>query len=255
MAETFTGGDPGRSIALLWGVAESGRRGPKPRHTVEDVVRAAISLADAEGLGAVSMRRVAESLQVSPMSLYTYVPSKAELIDLMLDRVAGETEEPSGAVEGWRGRFEQMARQGWARAQRHPWILQVGMRRPPLGPNVLNRAEATLAALDGVGLDEMEMDQVTSLVGDYVRGAVRAALDAREIEQQSGMTDEQWWSMNTPLLQGLVDPAHYPTILRMGEAFKSGRVPPPDLERNFEFGLQRVLDGIAAFIAGRKGSA
>src|SRR5471030_1171419 len=102
MASELPDGDPSRSIALLWGVAESGRRGPKPRHSVEDVVRAAIALADAEGLDAVSMRRVAETLQLSPMSLYTYVPSKAELVDLMLDRVAGEMGEPDPAGGDWR---------------------------------------------------------------------------------------------------------------------------------------------------------
>ena len=98
MAAEYPDDDPGRSIALLWGVAESGRRGPKPRHSVEDVVQAAIGLADAEGLGALSMRRVAETLQLSPMSLYTYVPSKAELMDLMLDRVAGEISAPDSAA-------------------------------------------------------------------------------------------------------------------------------------------------------------
>ena len=105
MVSDFTDGDPGRSIALLWGVAESGRRGPKPRHTVEDVVQAAIALADAQGLGALSMRHVAETLQLSPMSLYTYVPSKAELMDLMLDRVAGEmSASPETAGKGTSGR-------------------------------------------------------------------------------------------------------------------------------------------------------
>ncbi len=248
MAEEFTGsGDPGRSIALLWSLPGPARRGPKPRHTVEDVVRAAIALADAEGLSALSMRRVAEALGLSPMSLYTYVPSKAELVDLMLDRVAGEDQTPDPA-NGWRARLEQIARQHWSRAQRHPWILQVGTHRPPLGPNVLARVESTLCAIDGLGLTEMEMDQVTSVVSDYVRGAVRAALDAREIEKQTGMTDEQWWAMNTPLLQGLVDPARYPTTVRMGEAYKSGQMPGPDPERNFEFGLQRVLDGLATFV-------
>ena len=132
--------------------------------------------------------------------------------------------------------------------------MQVGRRRPPLGPNVLARVESMLRAIDGLGLSEMEMDQLISLVGDYVRGAVRAALEAREIEQQTGMTDEQWWAMNTPLLEGLVDPARYPTTVRIGEAYKSGRMAPPDHERNFEFGLQRVLDGIEVFyVAGRRG--
>ena len=99
------------------------------------------------------------------------------------------------------------------------------------------------------------MDQITSLVGDYVRGAVRAALDAREVEQQTGMSDEQWWSMNTPLLEGLVDPARYPTTVRIGEAYKTGQLGAPDHQRNFEFGLQRVLDGIEAFIAERRDAA
>src|SRR5258706_10010892 len=125
MVSEFTDGDPGRSIALLWGVAESGRRGPKPRHTVEDVVRAAIALADAEGLAALSMRRGAETLQLSPMSLYTYVPSKAELTDLMVDRVAGEMVDPDPAAGDWRQQLTSLCRQRWATAQRHPWIMQL----------------------------------------------------------------------------------------------------------------------------------
>jgi AcrR family transcriptional regulator len=219
------------------------------------VVEAAIALADTEGLVALSIRRVAGMLGLSTMSLYTYVPSKAELVDLMLDRIAGEPTAPDDEVVGWRAKLEQIARQGWARGQRHPWTLHVGLHRPPLGPNILDRVESTLSALDGLGLTEMEMDQITALVGDYVRGAVRAALDAREIEQATGMTDEQWWAMNTPLLEGLVDPARYPTTVKIGEAYKSGRMPPPDHERNFEFGLQRVLDGVAAFIASRQKDA
>jgi AcrR family transcriptional regulator len=250
MASELTDGDPGRSIALLWGVTESGRRGPKPRHSVEDVVRAAISLADAEGLEALSMRRVAETLQLSPMSLYTYVPSKAELTDLMLDRVAGEVVAPDGG--DWRSQLTALCRQRWALAQRHPWIIRVGTHRPPLGPNVLANVESTLQAIDGLALSHEEMDQVTTLVGDYVRGAVRAALDAREIERETGMTDEQWWAMNTPLLEGLIDPARYPATVKIGEAYKSGAMPPPDRMRTFEFGLQRVLDGIETFIAARR---
>jgi len=254
MAAEFTGGgDTGRSIALLWRVPGPARRGPKPRYSVETVVQAAISLADSEGLAALSMRRVAEMLQLSAMSLYTYVPSKAELMDLMLDHVAGEIAEPEPCAAGdWRAQLTQLSRQRWQMAQRHPWIMQVAMHRPPLGPNVLAKVEATLRAVDGLGLSEMDMDQLTALVGDYVSGAVRAALDARDVERKTGMTDEQWWSQNAPLLAGLVEPGRYPTIVRIGEAYKSGRISPPDHERNFEFGLQRVLDGIEAFIAKRR---
>ena len=234
----------------MWGVSGPGRRGPKPSRTVAEVVAAAIALADAEGLGALSMRRVAEALKLSPMSLYTYVPSKAELMDLMLDHVAGEVPLPGGG--DWRSQIEQQARGRWAMAQRHPWLMQVGMHRPPLGPHVLEAAEAALRAIDGLGLTELEMDQLTSVVGDYVRGAIRAALDAREVERLTQMTDEEWWALSQPLLKDLVDPARYPTIVRVGQAYKAIQHKGPSLEQNFEFGLQRVLDGIAAFIAERQ---
>jgi AcrR family transcriptional regulator len=250
MATEFSGsGDPGKSIALLWGVTGPGRRGPKPSRSVDEVVHAAIALADAEGLAATSIRRVAEALGLSPMSLYTYVPSKAELIDLMLDRVAGEAAPPD--APDWRGRLEQLARGRWAVAQRHPWVTQVSMHRPPLGPHLLAAAERTLRAIDGLGLSELEMEQVISAIGDYVRGAIRAALDAREVARATGMTDEQWWALNQPLLKDKVDPAGFPTITKIGEAYEAGKIQGHDPERNFEFGLQRMLDGVAAFIAER----
>lgn len=254
VADFSGGGDPGRSIALLWGVTSEGRRGPKPSRSVDEVVAAAVAIADAEGLPALSIRRVAEALGLSPMSLYTYVPSKAELVDLMLDRVAAETAQPD--APDWRGQLEQLARGRWAMAQRHPWLIQVGMHRPPLGPHVLAAAESALRAIDGLGLTPLEMDQLTAAIGDFVRGAIRAALDAREVVRVSGMTDEQWWAINQPLLKDRVDPEQFPTITKIGEAYQNAQAPPPDPERNFEFGLQLMLDGVEAFIARRKrGSA
>ena len=189
MAAEFTGGgDPGRSIALLWGVAETGRRGPKPRHTVEDVVQAAISLADAEGLAALSMRRVAETLQLSAMSLYTYVPSKAELIDLMLDRAHGELADELPAT-GWRDAVTAVAEDLWQLYHRHPWLLQVTVGRPPLGPNTFAKYERELTALDGLGLTDLELDAVVSLVTGFVRGTARGSVDAARVVRRSGLTD------------------------------------------------------------------
>jgi AcrR family transcriptional regulator len=251
MATEFTGGgDLGRSIALLWGVTGPGRRGPKPSRSVDEVVQAAIALADADGLAALSIRRVAEALGLSAMSLYTYVPSKAELIDLMLDRVAAEVAAPD--ARDWRGRLEQLARGRWAMAQRHPWLTQVSLHRPPLGPHLLAAAERALSAIDGLGLSESEMDQLITAIGDYVRGAIRAALDAREVARATGITDEQWWALNQPLLKDKVDPASFPTITKIGEAYQAAEFQPHDPERNFEFGLQRMLDGIEVFIDRRR---
>jgi hypothetical protein len=166
--------------------------------------------------------------------------------------VAGEDETPDPAAPDWRPKLEHLARQSWSRVQRHPWIIQVGVHRPPLGPNVLALVEAALQAVDGLGLDELEMDLLTSLIGDYVRGAVRAALEAREVEQTSGMSDEQWWALNEELLKGLVEPDRYPTTVRVGQAYKAAKEYGPDHLRSFEFGLQRVLDGIQVFIDRRR---
>jgi len=248
VTEFSGGGDLRRSIALLWGVAGAGRRGPKPSRSVEEVVSAAVALADAEGLAALSMRRVAETLGLSPMSLYTYVPSKAELVDLMVDRVAVEIAEPDPALTGWREKVEHLARQRWSMAQHHPWLMQVGVHRPPLGPNILAKIEATLQALDGQGLTEFEMNHFAALILNYVRGSARAALDAREVERQSGMTDEQWWALNAELLEGLMEPSLYPTTTRVGAAYRAVEQSALDSVSDFEFGLQRVLDGIAVFI-------
>lgn len=248
VTEFSSGGDLRRSIALLWGVPGAGRRGPKPSRSVEEVVSAAVALADAEGLAALSMRRVAETLGLSPMALYTYVPSKAELVDLMVDRVAVEISEPGPGLTGWREKVEHLARQRWSMAQHHPWLLQVGVHRPPLGPNILAKIESTLQALDGQGLTEFEMNHFTALILNYVRGSARAALDAREVERESGLTDAQWWALNAELLEGLMEPERYPTTTRVGAAYKAADQVGLDPASDFEFGLQRVLDGIAVFI-------
>lgn len=242
------GGDPIRSMELLWGSNERPRRGPKARLTVERITRAAIEIADADGLAALSMRRLAERLGVTAMSVYTYVPGKAELIDLMLDAVHGEIARPDDLDGGWRAHLELVAREGWNLYQRHPWLLQVARARPALGPNVVAKYDYELRAVDGIGLTDIEMDLVVSLVADYVHGAARTAVEAAQAEHQTGMTDDEWWAAYAPLLEKVFDPERYPTAARVGAAAGAEYGAAYAPARAFEFGLQRLLDGIAAFI-------
>lgn len=255
MTTEYSGaGDPKRSIELLWGVPDRPRRGPKPRLTVAQIARAAIETADAEGLAALSMRRVADRLGVPVMSLYTYVPSKAELIDVMLDAVVAEVPMPGdNESSGWRARLERVARENWALYHRHPWMLQVSTSRPVLGPNVVAKYDYELRAVDGIGLSDIEMDLLVSVVSDYVYGAVRSSVEAGRAELRTGMTDEQWWSAYAPLLEKVFDPQRYPTAARVGAAAGADYNAPSDPVRAFEFGLARVLDGIEAFITDRRG--
>ncbi len=252
MTKDFTGaGDPRRSIALLWGRHEPGRRGPKARLSPEEVIQAAIALADAEGLSALSMRRVAQAVGVSPMSLYTYVPSKAELLDLMFDRAIRETADPDERHPDWRAKLAFVARERWALTERHPWLLDLAMHRPPLGPNVLRNAETVMNALDGLGLSPDEIENLAESLQYYMIGALQSARAAREVEQLSGMTDEQWITMAEPALIQHLDATSFPVLSRLISARRGAQRPLGDPAAQFAFGLERVLDGLDAFIKSR----
>jgi AcrR family transcriptional regulator len=251
-------GDPARSMALLWGAQKAPRRGPKPGLSVERIIRAAIELADAEGLAALSMRRVAERLGVGTMSLYTYVPGKAELLDVMLDTVLGEIARPDGAAGGWRAGLELRAREDWALYHRHPWILGIAGARALLGPNETTLYDATLHTVSGIGLSGREMMLVVSLVTGYVRGAAQGAVDAAHAKDHTGQTDDQWWADREPLFDQYYDPDRFPTVTEV--AMAGGFKPTEggldytlqEAVDAFEFGLQRVLDGVEAFVRGRQ---
>lgn len=253
MEKAYTGsGDPRRSIELLWGRQEPGRRGPKPRLSTESLVEAAIALADAEGLAALSMRRVAVALGVSTMSLYTYVPSKAELVDLMYDRAVGEAEDPGEAISDWREKLAFVARQRWAVVERHPWFLDLALHRPPLGPNVLRKVEVVLKAFDGMGLGPDDTHLVAETLQNYMVGAMQAARDAREVEAHTGLTDDEWLQMVEPLMKAHFDPESFPALAKMSEAHRRRGRTAAERTAAFEFGLQRVLDGLEAYIRARK---
>ncbi|MFD0582678.1 TetR/AcrR family transcriptional regulator [Dactylosporangium darangshiense] len=250
MTTEYSGaGDPRRSIDLLWGRVPTSvsRRGPRPKFTVPGIVAVAVELADAEGLAAVSMRRVAERLGVTAMSLYTYVPSKAELLDVMVDAVCGEAvlDEHSGAT--LRERLQEVAECNWRLYRAHPWLLQVATSRPVLGPNAIAKYDFELRAFEGAGVPDVATDQLLGLLLDYVTGAVRAAVLAGQAEQRTGRSDAQWWADWAPLLGEVLDPARFPTAARIeaaaGEEYGAG-----DPQRAFAFGLQRVLDGIELFV-------
>jgi len=248
-------GDPVRSMQLLWGggsgAAGAARRGPRPRLTVDEIARAAIAVADGKGLSALSMRRLADDLGVTAMSLYTYVPGKAELLDVMLDAVYGETARPDEVPGGWRERLRLIARENWALYHRHPWMLQVATTRPVLGPNLVAKYDYELRAVEGLGLTDIEMDMTISMLGDFVHGAVRGAITMAQAEQQTGRTDDEWWAEYQPLLEKVFDPERYPTASRVGaaagEEFQAAAAP----QRTFAFGLERLLDGVEKLIQTR----
>jgi len=251
--EHTSSGDPRRSIELLWGIEDRRpRRGPKPRLTVDQIAQVATRIADAEGLAALSMRRVADELSIAPMSLYTYVPSKAELLDVMIDRAYGEAAGLQNTQDGWRDRLEQVARANWEMYHRHPWMLQVGGTRPALGPNAIAKYDHELSTVSDIGLGDVEMDSVITLVSQFVQGAMRNAVEAADVRRRTGMSDTQWWAAVGPLLADVVDSNRFPIASRVGTAAGQAHGSAVDPAHAFEFGLARVLDGIEAFVRSRQ---
>ncbi|MEQ4299827.1 winged helix-turn-helix transcriptional regulator [Plantactinospora sp. B6F1] len=217
--------------------------------SLDRIVRVAVGLADAYGLATLSMRRVAAALDAGVMSLYRYVPGKAELVDLMVESVFGEIDYPEPGPAGWRARIELHARLEWAMYQRHPWVLPIvaGTGRPPLGSNVLASVEWVLGAVDGFGLEPATMLQVYLTVSDYVQGAARYVQAEAEEERRTGVSSEQWWAAETPTLTRLLGTGRFPRLSRLiGQVGAA----PGTVRQDFEFGLARVLDGIAVFLTG-----
>nr|WP_275402558.1 TetR/AcrR family transcriptional regulator [Streptomyces sp. SID13031] len=241
-------------MALLWGShSKPGRSGL----TVRAIVGAAVELADATGLEAVSMRLIAEQLKVGTMSLYTHVPGKGELTDLMFDSVYGDlyadVDEPARQPGGWRGALEFIARRNWDVLTRHPWLHEVPTGRNTLGPNITLKYEAELRPLDGIGLTDVEMDSTLTLVLTHILGTARAGAEQARTQQESGMSDEEWWLTTSPVLERYMSAVadRFPLAGRVGTSAGQEHQAIMDPAHALTFGLTRILDGTALLVADR----
>ncbi|WP_193608892.1 TetR/AcrR family transcriptional regulator C-terminal domain-containing protein [Nocardioides lijunqiniae] len=246
--------DPDPSLRLLWrhvvpsDDAPTTRRGPQQRLSVDEVVDAAIEIADRDGLGALSMRRLAAAVGLGAMTLYTYVPGRNELVVLMVDQALGRTDLPALPADDLRGRLELVAITQYADVRAHPWLLDVSGVRPWLGPHMADRYEWQLSALEGVGLDDLEMDQAVSLLVGFASNIARAEHAVRQAERESGMTDLEWWQANAETLGEVMAHRSYPLAGRVGQAAGEAYQAASDPGRELEFGLARIIDGLLAHL-------
>ncbi len=210
---------------------------------------ASVRIADAEGLAAVSMRRVAADLGTAAMTLYSHVPGKGELVDVMLDSVLGELylDEAVVTTGSWRARLETVARANWDLFLRHPWAAHLATGRPPLGPGLMRKYELELRAVDGLGLSELQMDLLVTLINGFVRGTVSGVQEKADVERVTGITEEQWGAATEPYVSQVFDAERFPTAARVGPV-AGEEVGAYDPARSFEFGLERLLDGIGVLI-------
>ncbi|MEU4242329.1 TetR/AcrR family transcriptional regulator C-terminal domain-containing protein [Actinoplanes sp. NPDC026619] len=207
------------------------------------VVRAAIAVADAEGLAGLSMRRLAAELGLPTMSLYRHVEDKDELLLLMMDEVMGANPPPALSPErdGWRACVEALARLQWSMYRRHTWLAQaVSFTRPLLAPNAMAHTEWAMQALDNLGLAPELQFRAAVTVANYVRGTAVGLEEEAQAEQETGMTDHDWFATQQRRFDAVLATGRLPMMARFAASGSDF-----GLDMLLDFGLQRLLDGLA----------
>ncbi|MFC7546567.1 TetR/AcrR family transcriptional regulator [Plantactinospora sp. GCM10030261] len=252
-------GDPRRSMTLLWRPRPEPTRsapGPKPALSVDGIVDAAVALADAEGMAAVSMRAIGDRLGRTGMALYTYVPGKGELVDLMYDRVHAElpTRYPTDAH--WRVTVRAWAEDLWSCYLRHPWVLQVSQARPVLGPHEFTMLDTLVSILRGTDLPPTPLRRISGTLVQFVRATAQTVAETRQAPNATGMPDDEWWYARSGVLSEVAPDfaTRFPHVswLESEGAYQLDDPTVPYLEQEaretFVAGLDALLDGIEVAI-------
>ena len=238
------------------GTVVAARPSPKPRETDlgrDLIVDAAIAVADAEGLAALSLRGVASRLGAPVMSLYRHVSNKDELLFLMTDRALGEVPLPELRPKGWRQAIEIAARCSWATSRRHPWLVRtLPLTRPQPHPNAIRYADWVLGALGELGLDAATRMRLHILLHGFLQGlAINLEAEAEALGA-TGVTPDQWIDARLSAFEQLAATGRYPAFAAVLDELDEGFH--LDLDVVFEEGLAALLDGIQNTLGGGRGS-
>jgi AcrR family transcriptional regulator len=232
------------SLRRLWKRAVSAKE-PRRNLSLDRIVHAAIEIADTDGLSALSMARLAERLGSAPMSLYRHVASKEELYDFMIDAAARES-SVTPVTDDWRVGLAEWIADLMALYRHHPWILQLPVTRPPLDPGQLDWLERGLLLQQSTPLTAAEKLGVVLTLLEYARGHAALANSLAGADTSFGLPLPYG-----QLLAQLIDEPRFPMLTA---AISAGAFEPPpvdseaDLQEDFHFGLNLILDGVAALI-------
>ncbi len=238
----MTSNEPEPQASLIWERLQPPATG-RLALSRDQIVQAAMGIADAEGAQSITMRRIAAELGSTAMALYRHIFSKEDLLDLMLDAVFGEIALPERPSGDWRADLRGFAYASRAVLKRHPWVIPLLISRPTLGPNYLRWFEYSLAAVAGQGLGIATMAKISGVISGYVGAVVSYEVAEEEHTRRIGLSEADKRTFATPYVEKLVASGRYPNFARFF-AEEVGLDP----EQSFAFGVECVLDGIGVRI-------
>lgn len=234
-----------RRSELLWEDRSTPTRGPKRGVTPDEVVQAAIEIAQEHGLGAVTMQAVSAKVGFTTMAIYRYFPNKDALYDAIVDAGMGGPPTPTEPRAHWRDEVT-----AWAHAKRamlcaRPWMAELPFVAAPHGPNWLRWLEAITDPLSTTGLNAADTGQMLSIIDGYTRGASDTAVSLARARTR-GVSDAEWAASVGADLGRAIGDSRFPKFAALIAAPSDGK--PRTMEESFDFGLQRVLDGIEMYV-------
>lgn len=238
-------------LRRLWRLPTPARLGRTAELDVDQVVRAAVDLADQDGVEGVTLQKVAAALGFTKMSLYRHVGSKDELFELMVDHATGPAPD-LGADLGWRDGVRSWASAIRAKYAEHPWLIDIPMTGPPRGPNAVSWMDALLRALRDTGLDMGTQVGMLTVISGYLRNAIEMTRQFEQARQGSGLSQADAERDYGRALVELVDPTRFPDAARLFAASVWEQPQTDTADHDFRFGLELILDGIAAAITAGK---
>ncbi|WP_409490856.1 TetR/AcrR family transcriptional regulator [Amycolatopsis sp. cmx-11-12] len=239
-------------LGRLWRLPAPARLGRPAELDLDQVVRAAVDLADRDGLDGVTLQKVAQALGFTKMSLYRHVGSKDELFELMADHANGPAPD-LGDEDGWREGVRRWSAAIRARYTEHPWLIEMPTSGPPRGPNAISWMDAMLRVLRDTGLDLATQVGVLNVVSGYLRHALTLTRQLEQGRDGTGLSQADVEQNYGRTLATLVDPERFPYAAQLfsAEVFEPGPEDDPAVD-DFAFGLELVLDGVAATIAAQR---
>ncbi len=233
---------PARATSLIWARPER-LRSARPALSREQIIRVALALADAEGIDAISIRRIAARLEVSAMALYWYIERKEDVFDLIIDAVYGEVPVPLPVSADWRSHLQEIAVQTRAMMHRHPWFASLIGHRAVLGPNALKQTDDLLGIVSQLGFDMTTSMSILALFNAYIVGFVLGEMGEAEAQRRTGLNEEEWQQQVAPYVQEqIIASGRYPHLAR---SLVESEERPAD--KMFIFGLTRLLESVAAY--------